>query len=104
MDVTPQINVDGDVILHVHPSVSETTELSKSINLGGTSAYTLPSAQTNIRESDTIIKARNGEIVVIGGLMQSTISDSESKVPVLGSVPVLGKLFTSISKVERKKS
>ena len=103
LDVTPQINVDGDVILHVHPSVSETTELSKSINLGGTSAFTLPSAQTNIRESDTIIKARNGEIVVIGGLMQSTISDSESKVPVLGSVPLVGKLFTSISKVERKK-
>lgn len=103
LDVTPQINVDGDVILHVHPSVSETSELSKSINLGGTSAYTLPSAQTNIRESDTIIKARNGEIVVIGGLMQSTISDSESKVPVLGSVPLFGKLFTSISKVERKK-
>ncbi len=103
LDVTPQINVDGDVILHVHPSVSETSELNKSINLGGTSAYTLPSAQTNIRESDTIIKARNGEIVVIGGLMQSTISDSESKVPVLGSVPLVGKLFTSISKVERKK-
>lgn len=103
LDVTPQINVDGDVILHVHPSVSETTELSKSINLGGTSAYTLPSAQTNIRESDTIIKARNGEIVVIGGLMQSTISDTESKVPVLGSVPLVGKLFTNISKVERKK-
>ncbi|CAI3805230.1 pilus (MSHA type) biogenesis protein MshL [Rheinheimera sp. MM224] len=103
LDVTPQINVDGDVILHVHPSVSETTELSKSINLGGTSAFTLPSAQTNIRESDTIIKARNGEIVVIGGLMQSTISDSESKVPVLGSVPLFGKLFTNISKVERKK-
>ncbi|MCA1929305.1 pilus (MSHA type) biogenesis protein MshL [Rheinheimera sp.] len=103
LDVTPQINVDGDVILHVHPSVSETNELSKSINLGGTSSYTLPSAQTNIRESDTIIKARNGEIVVIGGLMQSTISDNESKVPVLGSVPLFGKLFTSISKVERKK-
>jgi MSHA biogenesis protein MshL len=103
LDVTPQINVDGDVILHVHPSVSETVELSKSINLGSNSAYTLPSAQTNIRESDTIIKARNGEIVVIGGLMQSTISDNESKVPVLGSVPLFGKLFTNISKVERKK-
>lgn len=103
LDVTPQINMDGDVILHVHPSVSETTELSKSINLGGNSSFTLPSAQTNIRESDTIIKARNGEIVVIGGLMQSTISDSESKVPVLGSVPLFGKLFTNISKIERKK-
>ncbi|RVT45967.1 pilus (MSHA type) biogenesis protein MshL [Rheinheimera sediminis] len=103
LDVTPQINVDGDVILHVHPSVSETTELSKSINLGAGSSFTLPSAQTNIRESDTIIKARNGEIVVIGGLMQSSISDNESKVPVLGSVPLFGKLFTNISKVERKK-
>jgi MSHA biogenesis protein MshL len=103
LDVTPQINMDGDVILHVHPSVSETTELSKSINLGGNSSFSLPSAQTNIRESDTIIKARNGEIVVIGGLMQSTISDSESKVPVLGSVPLFGKLFTNISKIERKK-
>lgn len=103
LDVTPQINIDGDVILHVHPSVSETTELSKSINLGGNTSFSLPSAQTNIRESDTIIKARNGEIVVIGGLMQSTISDSESKVPLLGSVPLFGKLFTNISKVERKK-
>ncbi|MBU1620535.1 MAG: pilus (MSHA type) biogenesis protein MshL [Gammaproteobacteria bacterium] len=103
LDVTPQINIDGDVILHVHPSVSETTELSKSINLGGNTSFSLPSAQTNIRESDTIIKARNGEIVVIGGLMQSTISDNESKVPVLGSVPLFGKLFTNISKVERKK-
>ncbi len=103
LDVTPQINVDGDVILHVHPSVSETTELAKSISVSGQASYSLPSAQTNIRESDTIIKARNGEIVVIGGLMQSTISDSESKVPVLGSVPLFGKLFTNISKVERKK-
>lgn len=103
LDVTPQINVDGDVILHVHPSVSETSELAKAISISGQTPYSLPSAQTNIRESDTIIKARNGEIVVIGGLMQSTISDSESKVPVLGSVPLFGKLFTNISKVERKK-
>ncbi|MBY0417117.1 MAG: pilus (MSHA type) biogenesis protein MshL, partial [Pararheinheimera sp.] len=103
LDVTPQINVEGDVILHVHPSVSETTELSKSISVSGQAPYSLPSAQTNIRESDTIIKARNGEIVVIGGLMQSTVTDNESKVPVLGSVPLLGKLFTNMSKVERKK-
>ena len=103
LDVTPQINVDGDVILHVHPSVSETTEVSKSISVTGQAPYSLPSAQTNIRESDTIIKARNGEIVVIGGLMQSTVTDNESKVPVLGSVPLFGKLFTNMSKVERKK-
>ncbi|MFC4653418.1 pilus (MSHA type) biogenesis protein MshL [Rheinheimera marina] len=104
LDVTPQISPNNDVILHVHPSVSETTELPRSIGRDDTGQdIQVDFAQTNVRESDTIIKARNGEIVVIGGLMQSTISDSESKVPVLGSVPLVGKLFSRVSKVERKK-
>ncbi|WP_337841485.1 pilus (MSHA type) biogenesis protein MshL [Rheinheimera sp.] len=104
LDVTPQISPNNEVILHVHPSVSETTELPRSIGRDDSGQdIQVDFAQTNVRESDTIIKARNGEIVVIGGLMQSTITDSESKVPVLGSVPVVGKLFSRVSKVERKK-
>lgn len=104
LDVTPQISANNEVILHVHPSVSDTSELPRSIGRDNTGRdIQVEFAQTNVRESDTIIKAKNGEIVVIGGLMQSTLSDSESKVPVIGSVPVLGKLFSRVSKVERKK-
>jgi len=99
LDVTPQISQSGEVILHVHPSVSETVAVKKPS--GG--AEPLDFALTNVRESDTIIKARNGEIVVIGGLMQSALTDTESKVPVIGSVPLVGKLFTNTSKVEKKK-
>uniref|UniRef100_A0A486XG90 MSHA biogenesis protein MshL n=1 Tax=Rheinheimera sp. BAL341 TaxID=1708203 RepID=A0A486XG90_9GAMM len=102
LDVTPQIDQNGSVILHVHPSVTETAEQSKTIRFSD-EQIVLPLAQSNIRESDTIIRARSGEIVVIGGLMQTVTSDSESRTPVLGAIPLVGKLFTSINKVEKKK-
>ncbi len=102
LDVTPQIDASGQVILHVHPSVTETAEQVKTIRLSEEEVV-LPLAQSNIRESDTIIKASNGEIVVIGGLMQTVISDQESGVPGLRSLPLLGNLFKSTSKSEKKK-
>ena len=102
LDVTPQIDQSGSVILHVHPSVTETAEQNKTIRFSN-DEIVLPLAQSNIRESDTIIRARSSEIVVIGGLMQTVTSDSESRTPVLGSIPLLGKLFTSVNKVEKKK-
>jgi MSHA biogenesis protein MshL len=102
LDVTPQINEHGDVILHIHPSVTETSEQEKVVTLSG-DTIVLPLAQSNIRESDTIIRAKSGEIVVIGGLMQSTITDSHSKTPMLSDIPLIGGLFTQRKEVERKK-
>ncbi|MGB1290652.1 MAG: pilus (MSHA type) biogenesis protein MshL [Pseudoalteromonas sp.] len=102
LDVTPQIDKYGSVILHVHPSVTETEEQLKVITLDD-QRFELPLAQSNIRESDTVIRAQSGEIVVIGGLMQTTTKDEESKTPILGDVPILGNLFKSISKRQEKK-
>ncbi|MCC2617636.1 pilus (MSHA type) biogenesis protein MshL [Aestuariibacter halophilus] len=102
LDVTPQIDDDGSVLLHVHPSVVETEEQEKVITLNE-ERFVLPLAQSNIRESDTVIRASSGEIVVIGGLMQSIISERHSKTPLLGSIPLLGELFTSRHDVETKK-
>lgn len=102
LDVTPQIDENGSVLLHVHPSVIETQEQEKVVSLNQ-EQIVLPLAQSTIRESDTIIKAASGEIVVIGGLMQTSITDSESKTPLLGDIPVLGELFTNKSQRETKK-
>jgi len=102
LDVTPQIDVNGSVILHVHPSVTETAEQKKVITLNN-EEFILPLAQSNIREADTIIRASSGEIVVIGGLMQTVTTDEESKTPFLGDLPVLGNLFKSIRKRQDKK-
>lgn len=102
LDVTPQIDKYGSVILHVHPSVTQTEEQQKIITLDD-QEFILPLAQSNIRESDTVIRAQSGEIVVIGGLMQTTTVDEESKTPVLGDIPLFGNLFKSISKRQEKK-
>lgn len=102
LDVTPQIDENGSVLLHVHPSVIETEEQEKVITLNE-ERFVLPLAQSNIRESDTVISAKSGEIVVIGGLMQSIVSERNSKTPFLGSIPILGNLFKSKHDVETKK-
>ncbi|QIZ78919.1 pilus (MSHA type) biogenesis protein MshL [Ferrimonas lipolytica] len=94
LDVTPQISADGDVLLHVHPSVTEISEQNKSIS-GGSEPTILPLAQSEIRESDTLVRARSGDVVVIGGLMKTSNYQYESKVPILGDIPILGELFTN---------
>lgn len=102
LDVTPQIDKSGSVILHVHPSVTQTAEQTKVIQVGDQQIQ-LPLAQSNIRESDTVIRARDGEIVVIGGLMETVTNEEESKTPFLGDIPVLGNMFKNIAKTQTKR-
>lgn len=102
LDVTPQIDENGEVILHVHPSVTLTDEQVKTIRLGDED-FALPLAQSSVRESDTIIRAKSGEIVVIGGLIETRKVDIESKTPLLGNIPLVGELFKSKSQTTQKK-
>ena len=88
LDVTPQISEAGDVILHVHPTVSEVQEQVKII-----SGEAVPLAASTIRESDSVIRARNGDIVVIGGLMQNSSNDNTAGIPVLSKLAGLGAAF-----------
>lgn len=102
LDVTPQIDKDGSVILHVHPSVTVTDEQNKTIQLGAEELI-LPLAQSRVRESDTIIRAKSGEIVVIGGLIETYTIDQESKTPLFGDIPVIGGLFKSVTDSTQKR-
>jgi MSHA biogenesis protein MshL len=102
LDVTPQIDKNGAILLHIHPSVIETKEQEKVITLNQ-EQIVLPLAQSTIRESDTIIRAHSGEVVVIGGLMQTVKSMVDSKTPFFGDIPGLGNLFKSKREREVKK-
>lgn len=93
LDVIPQIDDNGEVILHIHPTVSEVKEKTKEINVSTESTLSVPLALSSIRESDTIIRARSGQVVVIGGLMKDQQRDDTAKTPVLGDMPVVGNLF-----------
>jgi len=94
LDVTPQISDDGTVLLHVHPTVSEVTDQTKHVAFANSSSD-LPLALSQIRESDSVVRAHNGQVIVIGGLMRETRKRNDYKTPGLGSVPVLGNLFKS---------
>ncbi len=92
LDVTPQISQDEQVILHIHPSVSEVNDQTKNITIGG-QIQQLPLALSTVRESDSVVKARSGQVVVIGGLMQNRSANDDASVPGIGDVPFLGSLF-----------
>jgi len=102
LDVIPQISDDGIVILHIHPTVSLVKEKIKSIDISGIKSLNIPLAISTIRETDSIIRAKNGQVVVIGGLMQNAVQNKEASVPVLGDIPLIGGLFRHTQKVSKK--
>lgn len=103
LDVMPQIDDQGGVMLHVHPTVVDVSTDDRAIDLGeALGTYDLPLAKSTIRESDSVIYARSGEVVVIGGLMKSVDVEQVNKVPLLGDIPVLGKAFQNRHTLKQK--
>lgn len=101
LDVTPQIAEDGAITLHVHPSVSEVADQEKVITIGERDV-TLPLARSTVRETDSVIRAESGQIVVIGGLIQNSSEDNNSAVPFFSEIPLLGELFKQRNFESRK--
>jgi MSHA biogenesis protein MshL len=105
LDVTPRIDEDNNIILHVHPSVSNVQQVDKVISLSTTQGgpLTIPVPRSSIQETDSIIRAQDGQIVAIGGLItQSQVSD-RSQIPGLGNIPLAGNLFGESNKVSQKR-
>jgi len=97
LDVTPQIDSDGGVLLHVHPSIIEVMDSEKTV-----ADIDLPLAKSDVRETDTVVKAKSGEIIVIGGLMKTSNKDLVAKIPFFGDIPWLGEIFTNRSQSVQK--
>ncbi len=85
LDVTPRIDENNEIILHVHPSVSVVSTVNKAVNLGTTGGVAnmlnLPLASSSISETDSIVRALDGQIVAIGGLMRQATFDDQSGLP-----------------------
>ncbi|MDE2196295.1 MAG: pilus (MSHA type) biogenesis protein MshL [Gammaproteobacteria bacterium] len=101
LDVTPQIDADGYVTLHIHPTVSDVTDQLKNITFAGQNT-SVPLAFSQVREADSVVRAQSGQIVVIGGLMKNQVQNVVDKTPFLSAIPLLGELFTQRHKVNVK--
>ncbi|PPD49956.1 MAG: MSHA biogenesis protein MshL [Methylobacter sp.] len=94
LDVTPQINDGGDITLHIHPSITKVESKDREYKIDGFgSTSVVPTALSTIRESDSIVKSKNGQIIVLGGLMQDTSKEDKEGVYGLSRIPYLGNLF-----------
>jgi MSHA biogenesis protein MshL len=100
LDVTPRIDQNGEIILHVHPSVSLVSTVNTIVNMGaGFGAINLPLASSTISETDSVVRARDGQIVAIGGLMRQATYDNNSGLPGLPK-SVFGQTSQSSEKRE----
>lgn len=102
LDVTPQIDDQNNIILHIHPAVTDVQDDTRSFVLGS-EEFTVPLAKNNIQTTDNVVRARSGQIIVIGGLMKEAIIDGRAGVPIVGDVPIVGNLFKQKA-IERIKS
>jgi MSHA biogenesis protein MshL len=102
LDVTPQIDENNQIILHVHPSVSQVTTDNKDINLGAAGNLRLPLARSNVSETDTIVRVTDGNIVALGGLMKLDVRDSRGGLPGTGDNAV-GNFFRNANTTLVKK-
>jgi MSHA biogenesis protein MshL len=97
LDVTPQLSGDGQIILHIHPTVSDVSQKVLTVTVQGVT-NSLPLAFSQVRESDSVVKAKSGQLIVIGGLMLTNHKVQDYRIPLLGDIPVVGKLFRSQQK------
>ena len=92
LDVTPNIDSNGWVTLHVQPSVSSVSETPRTVERGDETVQ-FQLASSDVRQSDSIVRARNGDLIVIGGLMEERERSSDARVPGIGNLEPLDLLF-----------
>lgn len=96
LDITPEIDDNGLITLKVNPSLSETRQDITAADDGST--RDVP-PDLNRRQLSSVVSVRDGERVILGGLIQSKDSINENKVPLLGDVPIVGWLFKYEEKI-----
>ena len=85
--VTPQINLDaGDITMFINPVVKDTTTSTLSVSF----------KDPEERSTKSIVRVKDGETVIIGGLIRNEVTRQETKVPIFGDIPLIGRLFRHV--------
>lgn len=103
LDVTPQIDADNNITLHIRPSVSSVTTVERIVNLGSGGSLILPLASSSVSETDSVVRGKDGHVIAIGGLMRQATTTDVSRLPGTGNVPVVSALLGNQSQVTQKR-
>jgi MSHA type pilus biogenesis protein MshL len=101
--IVPYINENGEISLTITPIISDLVKLEdKTLGQSGSNQIQLSFPTVDLKELSTTVKVRDGQMIVIGGLISKKESVTDDKVPVLGDIPVVGELFKRKDKLETK--
>jgi MSHA biogenesis protein MshL len=110
LSITPQVSADDWISLDISPVLTSLKSIISAASTGGTggstggsgnSGATAPDLDT--KQASTIVRVRDGSTVVLGGLIQTQKAKNDTKIPVLGDIPLIGKLFTGTFRFNQKK-
>lgn len=96
--LVPYINSDNEITLTITPIVTNLVDLEAKLIGSGGNAVEIRLPTVDLREMSTTVKMMNGQLIVIGGLIDKEEKVEEDKVPVLGDIPVLGSVFKRVDK------
>ena len=95
MNVTPQISENQTIILNIRPTISRIISFKQDPNPDLARAGVVSKIpEIQVREMETMLKIKSGNIAIIGGLMQDAIDQKTQTIPVLSKLPIIGDLFT----------
>ena len=96
LDVLPQISADGHIMMSINTSITEQSGSRTSPD--GVNVIPI----LDVREASNVVLARNGQTIVIGGLMKTKKTKKENAVPFFSALPIIGNLFTHVEETEEK--
>jgi len=94
LSITPQVSEDGLITLDITPAVSRLVRVDSFTTGTGDSAASASSPVIDIRQASSIVRVRDGSTVIMGGLVQNSMTTTKRKVPLLGDIPLLGRAFS----------
>jgi len=101
--IVPFISENGDVSMSITPIVSDLVKLEdKTVGKVGENMIQISLPTVDLRELSTTVKVKDGDIIVIGGLIQNRDSEIDTQVPFIGSVPIVGNLFKRRDSISEK--
>jgi len=95
LTVTPHVNPSSEIVVDLKPEVIATAA-NVTYDTGGGFAVSLP--RFTVQTAQTKVRIHDGETIAIGGLVKETDTKVETKVPILGDIPIVGLLFKNVNR------
>ncbi len=107
LNIIPEVTEEGYIIMRINPITSELIDDSELSGSGGSSSSTTQTERamppdTRVKQMTSIVKVKDSQKVLIGGLIEKKIDKSDTKVPLVGDIPLFGRLFHNTTDTVRK--